>query len=358
VKPEVLEILRCPGCAGRLRLDGGDPRDREIEAGELLCQGCFASYPVRRYVPRLVPGANYSDSWGRLWHETGHLLRDSFTGIPFHENVLHGEYSEEPGSDDGRSPFGFGWPRDLSGQRVLEVGTGTGNITEHLVGTGADVLSVDMSDAIDTLPEELLRRPNVNVVQADVNTPVLAPGSFDRIWMFQVLQHTPSPPQTLGTLRGLLRAGGQIDFTSYSGDGFRAWYYPFTRRIPDRLAWRLIAWTVPRLIPLKYRLQKGRRLPLFRKLALKLLEPVDPRDIYLQTREGRADRYIHGTVWNRTRDEDLLMKYVVINTFDRITPRYTNSATHETVERWLREEAGYSSAETWGRGGVRARAVR
>jgi SAM-dependent methyltransferase len=357
VKPEVLQLLRCPRCAGRLRLDGGDPSEQEVESGELICQGCSARYPVRRYVPRLVPGANYSDSWGKLWRETGHLLRDSFTGIPFHENVLHGAYSEEPGSDDGRSPFGFGWPRDLSGERVLEVGTGTGNVTEHLVETGAEVLSVDMSDAIDTLPEELLRRPNLNVVQADVNTPVLVPESYDRIWMFQVLQHTPSPPETLGALRGLLREGGQIDFTSYAGDGFHAWYYPLTKRVPDRLAWRLIARFAPPLVRLKYRLQTARRLPLLRKVALKLLEPADPRNIYFQSRNGEADRYIHGTVWNRAHDDDLLMKYVVINTFDRITPRYTNSATHETVERWL-GEAGYSSAETWGRGGVRARAVR
>jgi SAM-dependent methyltransferase len=341
-----------------MRLDGGDPAEAEIETGELVCQGCLARFPIRRYVPRLVPGANYSESWGKLWRETGHLLRDSFTGIPFHENVLHGDYSEDAGSDDGRSPFGFGWPRDLAGERVLEIGTGTGNITEHLVETGAEIVSVDMSDAIDTLPEELLRRPNLNVVQADVNTPVLVPGSFDRIWMFQVLQHTPSPPETLRSLRELLKEGGEIDFTSYSGDGFRAWYYPLTKRIPDRLAWRLIRWVVPRLVPLKYRLLKGRRVPLARRIALKPLDPVDPRNIYFQSREGEADRYIHGTVWNRTHDDDLLMKYVVINTFDRITPEYTNSASHETVERWLLEDAGYSRAETWGSGGVRARAFR
>jgi 2-polyprenyl-3-methyl-5-hydroxy-6-metoxy-1,4-benzoquinol methylase/uncharacterized protein YbaR (Trm112 family) len=357
MKPGVLDVLRCPLCGGHMRVAEGDPRKEEIETGELLCQGCLARYPVRRYVPRIVPGSNYSESWGKLWRETGHLLRDSFTGIAFHEGVLHGSYSEDPGND-GQSPFGFGWPRDLSGTRVLEVGTGTGNITEHLVKTGADVVSVDMSDAIDTLPEELLQRPNLNVVQADVTMPILVPGSFDRIWMFQVLQHTPSPPETLRLLRGLLKEGGEIDFTSYSGERFRAWYYPLTKRIPDRFAWRLISWVVPRLVPLKYRLMKGRRIPVLTKLALVLLEPVDPRNIYFQSREGAADRYIHGTVWKQTGDDDLLMKYVAINTFDRITPTYTNTATHETVERWLLDRAGYSRAETWGRGGVRARAVR
>lgn len=340
-----------------MRLNGGNPREQEVESGELLCQGCSARYGVHRFVPRLVARSNYSASWGKLWRETGHLLRDSFTGIPFHENVLHGAYSEEPGTDDGRSPFGFAWPRDLSGQRVLEVGTGTGNVTEHLVETGADVVSVDMSDAIDSLPEELLKRPNLNVVQADINAPILVPGSFERVWLFQVLQHTPSPPDTLRRLRELLAEGGEIAFTSYGGDRFRAWYYPLTKRLPDRLAWRLIAFLVPRLAPLKYRLLKS-PIPVLSALALKLLDPIDPRNIYFHSREGAADRYIHGTVWKRTGDERLLMKYVVINTFDRITPGYTNTGTHETVERWLLEAAGYSSAETWGRSGVRAKATR
>jgi len=329
----------------------------EIESGELTCESCSGHYPIRRFVPRLVPSSNYSRSWGKLWLETGHLLRDSFTGVPFHENVLHGLFREDPGADDGRSPFGFAWPRDLSGQRVLEVGTGTGNLTEHLVRTGAEIVSVDMSEAIDTLPTELLRQPNLNVVQADINTPILEPESFDRIWMFQVLQHTPSPPDTLRGLKGMLKSGGEIAFTSYGGERFRAWYYPFTKRLPDRLAWRLIAFLVPRLVPLKYRLMK-RRIPVVSSLLVKLLAPIDPRDIYFQTLEGEADRYIHGAVWNRTGDKDLLMKYIVINTFDRITPDYTNSATHATVERWLLDVAGFSSAETWGRSGVRARAVR
>jgi 2-polyprenyl-3-methyl-5-hydroxy-6-metoxy-1,4-benzoquinol methylase/uncharacterized protein YbaR (Trm112 family) len=357
VKRALLEILRCPRCGGRLDVSGGADDADEIETGEVVCRGCSARHPIRRFIPRLVAGANYSHSWGKLWQETGHLLRDSFTGIPFHESVLHGAYSEDAGVADGRSPFGFEWPRDMSGQRVLEVGAGTGNVTEHLVESGAEIVSVDMSDAIDTLPEEILRQPNLNVVQGDINSGILEPGTFDRVWMFQVLQHTPSPPDTLRTLRELLRDGGEIALTSYGGDRFRAWYYPVTKRLSDRVAWRVISRLVPRLVPVKYRLLKGRRTFLSR-LLIKLLEPVDPRNIYFQTLEGQADRYLHGVVWNRTHDKDLLMRYVAINTFDRITPDYTNTATHETVERWLTEVAGFSSAETWGRSGVRARAVR
>jgi len=355
MKPRILEYLCCPACGGSFRTDDA-ANAHEIRDGTLICRACGTTYPIQRYVPRLAPEANYSDSWGKLWREAGAILRDSFTGLPFHRNALHGTYDESASElEDGRSPFGFGWPTDLTGERVLEIGPGTGNFTEHLAATGAELVCVDMSNAIDTLPEELLTRPNVNVVQGDITSGILGDARFDRLWVFQVLQHTPSPPATLKALRRLLRDGGELAFTSYKSL-YNPWYYRLTKRIPDRLAWRAIAWAVPRLLPLKYSLQlRPRRLTT--RLALALLEPVDPRDIYFRTRQGGMRDYVHGALWERTGDHDLLVKYVVINTFDRITPEYTNSADHETIERWTRD-AGFATVETWGRGGVRARAIR
>ena len=355
MKARVLEFLRCPGCEGRLNVAEGTEARGEVRDGTLACSACRARYQVRRFVPRMAPAANYSDSWGKLWLQTGEILRDSFTGLPFHRNALHGTYDEgADGLDDGRSPFGFGWPTDLGGERVLEVGPGTGNFTEHLARSGAELVSVDMSSAIDTLPEELITRSNVDVIQGDITTGILGPARFDRLWVFQVLQHTPSPPATLKELHGLLREGGELAFTSYK-TLYNPWYYRLTKRVPDHIAWRAIAWLVPRLLPLKYSLaRRPRRITT--RVALSLLEPVDPRDIYVRTRRGGMRDYIHGALWERTGDHDLLVKYVVVNTFDRITPEYTNSADHETIERWTRE-AGFSSVVTWGRGGVRARAI-
>ncbi len=113
---------------------------------------------------------------------------------------------------------------------------------------------------------------------------------------------------------------------------------------------------VPKLVPVKYRLQKA-RIPVVSRLLVKLLQPVDPRNIYFNTLEGRADEYVHGVLWNREHDQELLMKYVILNTFDRITPTYTNSADHQTIEQWALD-AGFSSVRTWGKGGVRAQAVK
>lgn len=355
MKYDLADLLCCPGCQGRLEVAAATEKNGEIVTGRLRCARCATSFPVINFIPRLVDKANYSSSWGKLWRETAEIARDSFTGVPFYYNAIHGQYSENGRWQDGYSPFGFEWPTDLKGQAVLEVGPGTGNCSEHLVNTGADLVCVDMSNAVDTFPEALLTRPNINVIQGDVNNAILRTESFDRIWLFQVLQHTPSPPDTLKTMQALLKPGGELAFTSYAGR-FNPWYYRFTRRLDDETAWRLIAYWVPRLVPLKYRLQKA-RLPILSRLLVKLLHPVDPRNMYFNTLEGHADDYVHGVLWNRTHDRELLMKYVILNTFDRITPRYTNSADHPTIERWSRE-AGFSSVQTWGKSGVRARAIK
>ena len=120
MKARVLDFLSCPACGRRLRVDTVDSDPGELRDGTLACTGCGASYPVRHYIPRLVQGLNYSDSWGMLWRETGEILRDSFTSLPFHRNALHGSYDESSNALAGdRSPFGFGWPSDLSPQSWL-----------------------------------------------------------------------------------------------------------------------------------------------------------------------------------------------------------------------------------------------
>jgi uncharacterized protein YbaR (Trm112 family)/ubiquinone/menaquinone biosynthesis C-methylase UbiE len=356
MKRNLLEILCCPECQGQFEVHNAVDKNGETVKGILRCVKCTASFPVENYIPRFVDKSNYSSSWGKLWLETGAIVRDSFTGVPFYYNAIHGVYSQENDSwKDGHSPFGFAWPTDLTGETILEVGPGTGTCTEHLVNTGANLVCVEMSSAIDSFPEELLTRPNINVVQGDINDSILRDECFDRIWLFQVLQHTPSPLDTLVTMWRLLRMGGELAFTSYKGH-FNPWYYRFTKRIKDERAWKLTAYLVPKLVPVKYRLQKA-NIPVVSRVLVKLLQPVDPRNIYFNTIEGRADEYVHGYLWNRNHDKDLLMKYVILNTFDRITPTHTNSADHQTIEQWARD-AGFSSVRIWGKRGVRAKAIK
>jgi uncharacterized protein YbaR (Trm112 family) len=47
ISPELLEIIVCPACHGRLELTTGD-------LPELVCQGCGLAYPVRDGIPVLL----------------------------------------------------------------------------------------------------------------------------------------------------------------------------------------------------------------------------------------------------------------------------------------------------------------
>lgn len=358
MKKKLIKMIYCPECKGRFNKDVLNAEEKlgEIYQGMLVCSECGSQFPIIRYIPRLVKGYNYSDSWGLLWRNTGHILRDSHTGTKFYFDTIHGKYSEEGDVKDGYSVFGFNWPKKLKGENILEIGPGTGVCTEHLVETGAQLTCVDMSDAIDTFPESLLTKPNINVVQGDINLGIIEQNYFDRIWLFQVLQHTPEPGETLKQIRPFLKKGGELAFTSYGGADFNPWYYRFTKRIPDKLAWKLISFFVPLLLPIKYIILKM-NIPVVSRVLGKFMDPIDPRNMYYNTLTGKLDQWAPGILWNRNRDKKELVYQAIINTFDRITPEYTNTGTHEMIEEWCKE-AGYSKATTWGKSGVRAKAIR
>jgi 2-polyprenyl-3-methyl-5-hydroxy-6-metoxy-1,4-benzoquinol methylase len=360
MKLSLLEIISCPHCGGKFSLKNEVKNRGEIESGTLNCKESH-SFPIFRYVPRFVEKKNYSESWGELWNETGAILKDSFTGIPFHHNIIYGKYDESNKGLADTSPFGFSWPRKMEGQRILEIGPGTGNLTENLVSSKAEVFSVDMSHAIDVFPEELLTQPNLHVIQADLFSNILPTEFFDKIWMFQVLQHTPKPFETLKRLKSFLKIGGEIAFTSYKNDKqYRPLYYRILRNLDPKLNWKILSKVVPPLLPVKYQIQKSLckvGLPKLARIAAKVMEPIDPRNIYYSTLEGQLEDYSYAKYFRKTKDLDYLKKIALINTYDRITPTHTNSADWATVEKWC-ADAGYKEIKTWGKGGVRATAKR
>lgn len=357
MKMRVLEFLRSPADGSKLHLadSGVERRGGQVYCGNLV-DASGNTYPIQKYIPRLVSTKNYSYSWGKLWIETADALRDSQTGIPQHHNFLHGKFdSNAPLNNNlGLSIFGFEWPLDLSNEHVLEIGLGTGNMTEVLISTGARLTCVDMSHSVDSIPEEWLLHENIDVIQADIMDDVLD-FEVDRILLFQVLQHTPSPPETLKRIAEFLRPGGEVAFTSYYGDGpWSDWYYPLTKRLPSRLAWLVIRTYIKPLTLLKFAIRKS-GFPGHWYLK-RLLDIADPRDIYWNVREGIDQHSLMAHSFQNKKEKELFY-LLAINTFDRITPEYTNCATHEQARLWA-ESAGLTNIDVWGEGGVRVRAWR
>ena len=55
MKPDLLEILRCPVCRGELTLTVKRREGPEILSGNLACPKCPADYPIEDGIPNLLP---------------------------------------------------------------------------------------------------------------------------------------------------------------------------------------------------------------------------------------------------------------------------------------------------------------
>ena len=100
----------------------------------LICTGCGSVYPIVNGIPRFVTGGNYADSFGMQWNLHRRTQLDSFTGVPTSRNRLF---------------MATAWPERLTGEVILEAGSGAGRFTEVLITTGAQVYSFDYSAAVE-----------------------------------------------------------------------------------------------------------------------------------------------------------------------------------------------------------------
>lgn len=303
MRPEHLPLLVCPACGGELQLGGEARTDASgrILDGSLGCRACAQAYPVVGGVPRFVPRENYASGFGLEWTKHARTQYDSYSGIPVSEQRFFGQ---------------TGWPRDLAGEVILEVGSGSGRFTEQAARTGATVVSLDYSYAVDANYASNGSRGNVLIVQADVFAMPFRPQSFDRVFCFGMLQHTPSPSRAFAALPAVLKPGGSLCADIYKVSFWRTvmqtkyWVRPFTRRMnPDRLYARVQRW-VDFMWPLANVI---RRLPKGYAINWRLLV-ADYSFLGLQGR--------------------MLKEWSYLDTFDMLAPRYDRPATKETFRRW------------------------
>ena len=144
--------LCCPSCRSGLRIvDGGS--GGAIAEGVLECEGCGSKYPIVRSVPRFVPEENYTASFGLEWTAHARTQYDRTSGRALSKQRFFEETQ---------------WPHDLRGQILIEPGSGSGRFTEVAASTGAMVLSLDMSVAVDANFTTNGFSENVLIVQGDI----------------------------------------------------------------------------------------------------------------------------------------------------------------------------------------------
>ena len=96
--------------------------------------------------------------------------------------------------------------------RILDVGTGTGQVAILLAELGHHVTGTDLSDGMLDLARDEARGldPTPDFAVGDAIRPDVPPGSFDAVTARYLLWTLHAPDHALGSWRRLLRPGGRL----------------------------------------------------------------------------------------------------------------------------------------------------
>lgn len=320
-----LRYLCCPDCRRGLNFfEVEQERNGIVEEGALGCVDCEARYPILRSVPRFVSTKDF-DNFAFEWNKHARTQLDSYSGASVSEDRFFASSA---------------WPRHLDGEVILEVGSGAGRFTEQAANTGAVVVSFDYSQAVDANYQSNGHRPNVLIIQADLNRPPVPPEMFDRVFCFGVLQHTPDPAKSFRSLLPPLKPGGQIAVDIYAKRWWtplrtKYWIRPITKRLPFHALYRGIEGYIDFMWPI---VKKIGALPFGRKVNSALLV-ADYRGKF-------------------PLDDDQLKEWAVLDTFDRLSPLHDHPRSLSEVKSWFRESGLEDVHVEYGWNGIVARGVK
>jgi 2-polyprenyl-3-methyl-5-hydroxy-6-metoxy-1,4-benzoquinol methylase len=308
LKHWVIELLRCPVTGANLHLANGaiGSPEESVESGALVTEEGSHRYEIAGGVPRFVPRENYAASFGFQWNRFRRSQLDSYSGVPISRERFFG-YS--------------GWrPEDLKGRLVLDVGCGAGRFTEVALDCGARVVALDYSSAVDACYANHHDRDGFAVMQADVYQLPLAAGSFDFVYCFGVLQHTPDVGRAFRALPRMLAPGGRLAIDVYPKLWrnllwTKYWLRPLTSRVPPQKLFESVQRWTPGMLRAS--------------AALTQVPVVGGKLRYILPVANYAPDY--------PLSESQLQEWAVLDTFDMLSPAHDHPQSLNTVRQWLQE---------------------
>jgi SAM-dependent methyltransferase len=165
-------------------------------------------------------------------------------------------------------------PEDFRGKLVLEVGCGSGRPASVAASFGAEVVGIDLSEAVQTAYSLSKHYPLLHVVQGDAYALPFKP-CFDFVYSVGVIQHVPDPPAVLMSISRVVAPGRRLIIWVY---GVREiWYQPidWLRKLTVKLPFtmlRVLSYLLAVLteitLLMPYRILS--RIPVLEKVAKKI----------------------------------------------------------------------------------------
>jgi len=142
----------------------------------------------------------------------------------YFDEVEHRKYFVEPHipafADFGR------W----RGKRVLEIGCGLGTDTVNFARAGAQVTAIDLSDESAAIARQRLElfglgdRATIHVGNAEELPAILAPQTFDLVYSFGVIHHSPHPRRIVEHLRPYMTPESELRLMVYSRISYKLFW--------------------------------------------------------------------------------------------------------------------------------------
>ncbi|HEX9366919.1 MAG TPA: class I SAM-dependent methyltransferase [Vicinamibacterales bacterium] len=162
-----------------------------------------------------VPIERVRDFWDRAPCNIRHSNKTVGTREYFDE-VEQRKYFVEP-----HIP-GFASFQTWAGRRVLEIGCGIGTDTVNFARAGAQVTAVELSEASAALARQRLQvyglgdRVTVHVGNAEDLPAILPRQTFDLVYSFGVIHHSPRPRRIVEHLRGYMTRQSELRLMVYA----------------------------------------------------------------------------------------------------------------------------------------------
>ena len=193
-------------------------------------------FPIINEIPRIAELENYTNNFGVQWNkfDKTQLDRDA-EGLDLSRIRLFAETH---------------WDQeDLSGKNILEVGSGAGRFSKVVLEHTKGILySIDYSDAVTAnfknnghiAPERF------HLFQASIYEMPFPDNSFDKVFCFGVLQHTPDFNASIRALVDKVKKGGEIVVDFYPIKGWwtmisaKYIFRPITKRLAHKRLLKVI----------------------------------------------------------------------------------------------------------------------